>query len=227
MGYVLGTETEALTFTDQGLQVEPAGTAHAVDRDAPVNRGGGLLARCAARPCGRGPSASSTPTLPGSTTTAPRPRRTEQQWLASSSRWTGMRRAAVRVDVTDYGAACNAKAVGVDEFNPPIVEMNLHLTADRDALHYTARACRDARADNTDATGDRHADADVQVSGRRPLIAHALDFARPAPRSIYGGGPLIPNYQYCGGIGRRDPTAAGSKFIGARCPSGGLGQRRV
>jgi hypothetical protein len=44
MGYVLGSETESLTFTEHGIKVEPVGLAHAVDPAAPQNRAGGLLA---------------------------------------------------------------------------------------------------------------------------------------------------------------------------------------
>lgn len=44
MGYVLGSTTEELTFTDGGVEVVPTGVAHAVDLTSPVNRAGGVLA---------------------------------------------------------------------------------------------------------------------------------------------------------------------------------------
>lgn len=34
MGYVLGSEVEAMAFTDAGAEYEPAGTAHAVDNES-------------------------------------------------------------------------------------------------------------------------------------------------------------------------------------------------
>ena len=48
MGYVLGSDTEELSFTEHGATVEPVGLAHAVDRASPLNSGGGVLAyaRC-------------------------------------------------------------------------------------------------------------------------------------------------------------------------------------
>ena len=45
MRYVLGSETESLTFTEHGSKVEPVGgMAHAVDPASPQNSAGGLLA---------------------------------------------------------------------------------------------------------------------------------------------------------------------------------------
>jgi hypothetical protein len=44
MRYVLGSETELLTFTEHGSKVEPVGMAHAVDPASPQNSAGGLLA---------------------------------------------------------------------------------------------------------------------------------------------------------------------------------------
>jgi hypothetical protein len=44
MDYVLGSETESLTFTQHGIKVEPVGLAHAVDPASPQNSAGGLLA---------------------------------------------------------------------------------------------------------------------------------------------------------------------------------------
>jgi hypothetical protein len=44
MRYVLGSETELLSFTEDGTKVEPVGLAHAVDPASPQNAAGGLLA---------------------------------------------------------------------------------------------------------------------------------------------------------------------------------------
>jgi hypothetical protein len=44
MPYVLGSETELLSFTEHGADVEPVGLAHAVDPASPQNSAGGLLA---------------------------------------------------------------------------------------------------------------------------------------------------------------------------------------
>ena len=50
MGYVLGSETELMSFTEHGTKVEPVGLAHAVDPSASENSAGGLLAYAL---CGR------------------------------------------------------------------------------------------------------------------------------------------------------------------------------
>lgn len=44
MRYLLGTDTETLTFTADGIHVTPAGLAHAVDPASSVNRSAGALA---------------------------------------------------------------------------------------------------------------------------------------------------------------------------------------
>jgi hypothetical protein len=44
MVYVLGSETEALTFTEHGINVTPVGIAHAVDRASELNSASGVLA---------------------------------------------------------------------------------------------------------------------------------------------------------------------------------------
>jgi hypothetical protein len=50
MVYVLGSETEALSFTEHGIDVTPVGIAHAVDRASELNSAGGVLAYAV---CGR------------------------------------------------------------------------------------------------------------------------------------------------------------------------------
>jgi hypothetical protein len=50
MVYVLGSETEALTFTEHGIDVRPIGLAHAVDPASELNSAGGVLAYAI---CGR------------------------------------------------------------------------------------------------------------------------------------------------------------------------------
>jgi hypothetical protein len=50
MGYVLGSDTETMTFTDLGVDLAPAGLAHAVDLASPLNSAGGVLAYAA---CGK------------------------------------------------------------------------------------------------------------------------------------------------------------------------------
>lgn len=50
MAYVLGSETEALTFTECGIDVTPVGLAHAVDSASELNNAGGVLAYAV---CGR------------------------------------------------------------------------------------------------------------------------------------------------------------------------------
>jgi hypothetical protein len=37
MGYVLGSETEAMTFTERGIEYVPEGRGHAVDLNTPYN----------------------------------------------------------------------------------------------------------------------------------------------------------------------------------------------
>ena len=43
MGYVLGSDTEKLSFTAHGATAEPVGLAHAVDFASPLNNAGGVL----------------------------------------------------------------------------------------------------------------------------------------------------------------------------------------
>ena len=42
MRYVLGSQVESMTFTDDGIEYLPAGVAHAVDPDSPVNARSGV-----------------------------------------------------------------------------------------------------------------------------------------------------------------------------------------
>jgi hypothetical protein len=44
MGYVLGSETEAMNVTDQGIEYVPAGGTHAVDLASPCNSATAVLA---------------------------------------------------------------------------------------------------------------------------------------------------------------------------------------
>lgn len=44
MGYLLGTDSEELTFGERGSHVQAVGHAHAVDPTSPLNPTGGVLA---------------------------------------------------------------------------------------------------------------------------------------------------------------------------------------
>lgn len=44
MGYALGSDTETMTFTEAGIDLEPVGLAHAVDLASPLNSANGVLA---------------------------------------------------------------------------------------------------------------------------------------------------------------------------------------
>ena len=68
MNYVLGSDAEAMAFTEAGIEYQPDGLRHAVDTESPtILLKQFSLTRSAALPFASGPTSPSTPTLLEST----------------------------------------------------------------------------------------------------------------------------------------------------------------